>query len=126
MHPTAHPAHHHAPHQAPHNADAAHNFRLEMIGIVQQATGLHLSIATAVAEAIIKVMRARMGGLYIPKREIKDVRDNAIRQDFRGNNLKEVAAKHRVSLSQAYRIVARKPGNPQAFAKSGEMRNGNP
>jgi hypothetical protein len=96
--------------------DPALNFRNDMIGIIRNKTGMHLSIAVPVAEAIIEGMRERFGGMYIPKREILDVRDEAIRAKFKGNNHDQLVKEFGISRAQIYRIVQPSLSNPGAGA----------
>lgn len=68
---------------------------------------LSQSLAEDLAKKIEDKLRHMSGGSqgYIAKVD-RDHRNRCIREDFRGNNLNEVARKHGVSERQVRRIVA--------------------
>lgn len=87
--------------------DAAVTLHAQMTDILREATGLSEHLASAFAEALVVVMRARLGGqeLYVPIAD-RDARDRAIREQFNGRNRDEMCRKYRISRSRLYQIVA--------------------
>lgn len=91
------------------NEDAAVALLYEMTTIVREEIGMNELFAAQIAEAITRGLRRRLGGEYhyIPAPD-KTERDAAIRAQFNGRNLEEVARCHGVSRRQAYRIVTKR------------------
>lgn len=91
------------------NDDAAVALLYEMTAIVREEIGMNELFASQIAEAITRGLRRRLGGdyHYIPAPD-KAERDAAMRAQFNGRNLDEVARANKVSRRQAYRIVTRR------------------
>lgn len=91
------------------NDDAAVALLYEMTAIVREEIGMNELFASQIAEAITRGLRRRLGGdyHYIPAPD-KAERDAAMRAQFNGRNLDEVARANKISRRQAYRIVTRR------------------
>lgn len=92
--------------QKRHSEDAAVALHYDIASVICEEFGMEEALASCLAEAITRGLRARIGGqeVYVPapgKRE----RDEAIRREFNGRNLTEVCAKHGISRSRLYEIV---------------------
>ena len=85
--------------------DAAINFRNTLIRIIRASLGLPETVAMPMADELAKGLANEMGGLYITKREIRSVRDEAVRRDFTGRNHKEICRRHGISRRTLYRII---------------------
>lgn len=115
--------HHQATHPAPATTaqvdDASMQLVEEMVAIACEELGLHEREATPIAQAFVRGMRKRYGGMrlggrghiYIPAPS-KAERDDAIRTEFNGgSNKEEVMQRHGIKRSQFYEIIGqRKPG----------------
>jgi Mor family transcriptional regulator len=88
--------------------DAAVDFRNELTRIVRDTLGLPEKIAVPMAEELARGLKKRMGGLYIPVREIRQTRDAAILRDFNGRNHVEVMRTHNISQRTLYRVISGK------------------
>jgi Mor family transcriptional regulator len=88
--------------------DAAANFRDDLVRIIRASLGLPDSVAVPMADELAKAMKKEMGGMYIPAREIRDVRDAAVRRDFNGRNRDEVMRIHKITRRTFYRIIGRR------------------
>lgn len=86
--------------------DAAVQLEHDFIAIVREEIGMHESLATIVAQALVRGLRRRNGGqsLWIPAPD-KALRDAAIRREFIGPNIKEIMAKYGIGRSRVYQIV---------------------
>lgn len=60
-------------------------------------------------ERLSDAIRAEAGGeyIYVPVLD-KAKRNEAIKREFNGRNLKEVCARHGISLSHGYRVIGRR------------------
>jgi Mor family transcriptional regulator len=87
--------------------DAAVNFRNDLVRIIRETLGLPEKIAVPMADELSKGLQKRLGGLYIPAREIRAVRDDAVRRDFNGRNHAEVISAHNISRATLYNILRR-------------------
>ena len=88
--------------------DAAVTLRYDLTRAIRETLGLPESVAVPMADHLAIGLSQRMGGLYIPKRDLRTERDDAIRRDFTGANHREVMAKYRISRATLYRTIARK------------------
>lgn len=88
--------------------DSAVNFRNDLVRIIREALGLPEKIALPIADELASGLQRRMGGLYIPAREIRDTRDAAVLRDFNGRNHVEVMRQHSISQRTLYRIIGRR------------------
>lgn len=85
--------------------DAAVNFHNDLVRIIRESLGLPEKVAVPMADELVKGLRRHMGGLYIPAREIRAVRDAVILRDFNGHNHREVMRLHNISKRTLYRII---------------------
>jgi Mor family transcriptional regulator len=85
--------------------DAAVNFHNDLVRIIRESLGLPEKIAVPMADELAKGLQQRLGGLYIPAREIREVRDQAVLRDFNGRNHIEVMRTHNISQRTLYRII---------------------
>lgn len=94
--------------------DAAVQLQHEMVAIVREEIGMHESIATVFASALVRGLRRSMGGeeLYIPAPD-RTERDAAIRREFDGTNLEKIMAKFNVKRTRVYEICDRR--DPKSF-----------
>lgn len=92
--------------------DAAVAFRYDLVRALREGASLPEYIATPIAEKVASNLCKRVGGLYIPKREVREARDEAVRKDFSGRNHEEVMHKHQISRATLYRILGA-PAKPQ-------------
>ena len=78
----------------------------EMIEIVRQELGVNQCDADQIGASIMRGMRRYYGGheIYIPAQD-KSERDAAIKRDFNGRNVKEVAHAHNVCRKTVYNIA---------------------
>lgn len=88
--------------------DAAVNFRDDLVRIIRESLGLPEKIAVPMAEELSRGLKQRMGGLYIPAREIREARDAAVLRDFNGRNHVEIMQTHRISQATLYRIISQR------------------
>ena len=88
--------------------DAAISLRYDLTRAIRETLGLPENIAVPMADHLAIGLTQRMGGLYIPKRDLRTERDEAIRRDFNGANHREVMTKYRISRATLYRTIARK------------------
>ena len=86
--------------------DAAVNFHNDLVRIIRETLGLPEKIAVPMADELAKGLQKQLGGLYIPAREIRSVRDDAVRRDFNGRNHVEVMKEHSLSRRTFYRIIS--------------------
>lgn len=91
--------------------DSAAEFRNDLVRVIRDSLGLPEKIALPMADELAKGMNRRMGGLYIPAREIRDTRDAAVLRDFNGRNQIEVLRVHDISRATFYRIINRRRGS---------------
>jgi Mor family transcriptional regulator len=87
--------------------DAAETFRADLVRVIRESLGLPEKVAVPMADELAKGLKQRLGGLYIPAREIREARDNAVLRDFNGRNHSEVMRIHRLSRATFYRILSR-------------------
>lgn len=90
------------------NRDAALNFRNDLVRIIRESLGLPEKVAVPMADALAAGLQRHMGGLYVPKREIRAVRNAAVLRDFTGSNHAEVMRRHNICRATLYRIIKRK------------------
>ena len=74
--------------------DAAINFRNTLIRIIRASLGLPETVAMPMADELAKGLANEMGGLYITKREIRSVRDEAVRRNRRHRRGAEGEQRH--------------------------------
>lgn len=114
--------HHQTTHPAPTTPaqvdDASMQLVEEMVAIACEELGMHEREATPIAQALVRGMRKRYGGMrlggrghiYIPAPS-KTERDEAIRSEFNGVNGGEVMKRHGIKRSTLYNVIGRnKPG----------------
>lgn len=98
--------------------DAALQLEHDMVEIVRSELGMHEREAFDIAKAIVRGLRKRYGGLrvggrgaaiYIPAPSKRE-RNDAIRREFDGTNLKDVMTRHGINRAQIYRIIKAGPG----------------
>lgn len=89
--------------------DAAVQLQHDMVAIVREEIGMHESIATVFASALVRGLRRTMGGeeIYIPVPD-RSERDAAIRREFDGTNLGKIMIKFNVSRSRVYQLCDRR------------------
>lgn len=88
--------------------DAAVNFRNDLVRVIRESLGLPEKVAVPMADELAKGLHKRLGGLYIPAREIRETRDAAVLRDFTGRNHAEVIREHNLSRRTFYRIIGRR------------------
>lgn len=88
--------------------DAAVNFHNDLVRIIRESIGLPEKIAVPLAEELAAGLRRNMGGLYIPAREIRAVRDAAVLRDFDGRNHGAVMRAHHIGRTTLYKIIKRR------------------
>lgn len=86
--------------------DAAVSFHYDLVRALREGAALPEYIATPIAEKVAASLCQRAGGLYIPKREMRAQRDDAVRQSFTGRNHDEVMRRHAISRATLYRILS--------------------
>ncbi len=93
----------------PERDDSASVLRGELLEIVREEIGMVDGFAEMFADALLRGMRARMGGreVYIPAPDKSD-RDAQIRAMFNGRNLTEVMRRFGVCRSVVYRAAGGK------------------
>lgn len=82
----------------------------EITEIIRMAESRSESEAARLAAVVVEGLRRRRGGdtLYIPTGIApggRRQRDQAIRSEFNGRNIRELCAKHRLSRSRMYDIL---------------------
>lgn len=87
--------------------DAAVNFHNDLVRVIRESLGLPEKIAVPMADELAKGLKQRLGGLYIPAREIREARDAAVLKDFNGRNHAEVARSHNICRATLYNILRR-------------------
>lgn len=88
--------------------DVAVSFRYDLVRAIREALGLPENVAVPMADHIARGLTRRMGGLYIPSRDIRRDRDSAILSDFNGRNHAEVMRTHGISKRTLYRVISQK------------------
>lgn len=88
--------------------DAAVNFHNDLVRVIRESLGLPEKVAVPMADELAKGLKARLGGLYIPAREIREARDTAVLRDFNGRNHAEVMRSHNISQRTLYRIIGKR------------------
>jgi Mor family transcriptional regulator len=88
--------------------DAAVNFRNDLVRVIRESLGLPEKVAVPMADELAKGLKNRMGGLYIPAREIREARDAAVLRDFNGRNHAEVLNAHNICRATLYNILRRR------------------
>lgn len=86
--------------------DAAVSLRHDLVRIIRESLGLSERIAVPMADELAQGLQRRMGGFYIPVREIRETRDAAVLRDFNGRNHIEVMRSHNISRATLYRILS--------------------
>ena len=87
--------------------DAAVDFHNDLVRVIRESLGLPEKVAVPMADELAKGLQAQLGGLYIPAREIREVRDAAVLRDFNGRNHAEVMRDHRICRATLYNIIRR-------------------
>lgn len=89
--------------------DAAVTLQYEITSTICEEMGLAEHLASNLADAITRRLRARFGGedIYIPATD-KRVRDEEIRREFNGRNRREVCRKYDISKSRFYEIIGKR------------------
>lgn len=84
--------------------DPASWLRRELFDIARKEVGLPDALADRLADSLLLGMRRQMGGreVYIPAPD-KQQRDQAIKAEFNGRNLRDVMDKFGVSRVTVYR-----------------------
>lgn len=78
----------------------------EMTSIVREEIGFNELFASQIADAIIRGMRVKLGGMQIYiAAPSKAERNASIRKDFTGNNRDEICRKYEISRTQFYEII---------------------
>lgn len=92
------------------DADTAVELHRILTASLTRRFGLTELAASALADEIALEFRNEVGGseIYIPSPN-RRARNEAIRAEFRGNNLDDLARKYRLSRRQVERIVNDKP-----------------
>ena len=85
--------------------DAAVAFRYDLVRALREGASLPEYIATPIAEKVASNLCKRVGGMYIPKREVRDARDQNVRDHFNGRNHEEVMRNYQISRATLYRIL---------------------
>lgn len=93
--------------------DAAVSFHYELVRCVREGTGLPEDVAVPLARHLLRALQRRLGGLYVPKSDIRRARDAEVREAFNGRNHGEVMNSFRISRATLYRIL----GNSQTREK---------
>lgn len=90
--------------------DAAVQLEHDFVRIVREEIGMHEAMASLVAQALVRGLRRTLGGqeLYIPAPD-KAARNDAIRREFDGTNMREVMSRHGISRTQVYAICGAQP-----------------
>ncbi|MCM2311331.1 MAG: hypothetical protein NDI84_08010 [Steroidobacteraceae bacterium] len=96
--------------QAAADADRSVTLLYLLTGALQHEMQMAERDAFRIAQGMVRWMAPQVGGdvLYCPKTLEQDraVRDAAIRREFNGRNREEICAKHRISKSRLYQILA--------------------
>lgn len=73
---------------------------------LKESIGFHDTIATSLAENVVKKLQQNWGGrtIYIPAPDSQE-RNAAIRKAFTGRNHAEVCQQFKISLRTLYRII---------------------
>lgn len=89
-----------------HSEDAAVALHYDIASAICDEFGMEEGLASCLAEAITRGLRARVGGqdIYIPAPDKRE-RDAAIRREFNGRNLEFVCRRYGISKSRLYEIV---------------------
>lgn len=89
--------------------DAAVTLRGDLVQAIRECLGLPENIAELMADNIARGLSRRVGGIYIPKREIsQEDRAAAVKREFNGRNRQEVMRRHKISRATFYRIIGGK------------------
>lgn len=93
-------------HPSAQSEDAAIQLEHDFVEIIRRQIGMHETLATIHAQALVRGLRDLHGGreLWIPAPD-KSERNAAIRREFNGTNLNEVCARHGISRTSLYRII---------------------
>lgn len=98
---------------APQDADRSVTLLYILTGALQHEMQMPEREAFRIAQGMVRWMAPQVGGdvLYCPKTLDADraTRDEAIRREFNGRNREEVCARHGISKSRLYQIVAEIP-----------------
>jgi Mor family transcriptional regulator len=89
-----------------HTEDAAVALHYEIASVIGDTFSMEEALASFLADAITRGLRARLGGqdIYVPAPDKRE-RDEAIRREFNGRNLADVMRRHGISKSRLYQIV---------------------
>lgn len=104
--------------------DAVLQLEYDIVEIARQELGMHERQAYEMAQALVRGLRKRYGGvrlghrgLYIPAPS-KAERDSQIRREYDGTNRDQVLRKHSISRSRLYQILSPKPSSPRIGVSS--------
>ena len=80
--------------------------KIEIMASVKESIGFNDELAENVAEKLLGRLQLKWGGrdVYIPAQDSKE-RNQAIKNEFNGENHVEVCKKYDISLSTLYRTV---------------------
>ncbi len=94
------------------SADDAISLRFEIISILREELGLHEQYATTLADPIVDGLKKRFPSqsLFIAKNSRDDVRarNEMIKREFNGKNLKEIMNKYNLKKTSIYKIIKNK------------------
>ncbi|MFG0643588.1 MULTISPECIES: Mor transcription activator family protein [Pseudomonadota] len=104
---------------SPPEDSAAQLLECELLEIAEQELGLSGPQALCVAQAMLRGLRKRYGGMrmgargaaiYVPAPSKKE-RNEAIRREFNGVNRQQLQTKYGLQRAQLYRILGERPGS---------------
>lgn len=80
----------------------------EIKAIIREDLCWHHTLADHLAKEITHALFRRLGGreTYIPVPD-KSARNDRVRADFNGQNMREICAEHDISPSMVYKIIAK-------------------
>lgn len=91
------------------SADDAISLRFEIIAILREELGLHERFATTLADPIVDGLKKRFPSqsLFIAKNSRVDIRsrNEMIRREFNGKNLREIMNKYNLKKASIYKII---------------------
>lgn len=88
--------------------DAAITLRYDLVRAIRETLGLPENVAVPMADHLARGLTRRLGGLYIPKRDLRSERDEQICAEFNGRNHVHLARKWGVTPRTIYNVVRRR------------------
>lgn len=85
--------------------DAAVAFRYELTRLIRESLRVTEADATTLAERLERSLWSNLGGRYVPQREMRALRDAAVRRAFNGRNKADVIREFGISQALFYQIV---------------------